>query len=273
MGKERVDQLLVDQKLFPTREKAKRAVMAGLVYVEGQRIDKPGTKLDSQVVLEVKGTPLPFVSRGGLKLAKAFQTFDFSVREKVCLDIGASTGGFTDCLLQNGAKRVYAIDVGYGQLDWKLRQDPRVVVMERTNIRYVTPEDLPERASVATIDVAFISLTKFFAGLLDLLVPEGEVIALIKPQFEAGREWVGKKGVVRDLTVHQRVLVDLATKLQEMGAGLVDLDYSPVRGPEGNIEYLAHFCKGAPIRDSKEWAATIVDRVRKDPELHQKELG
>lgn len=262
MTKQRIDQLLVERGMFMTREQAKRSVMAGLVYSETMRIDKPGQMVQVDAPLEVKGTVHPFVSRGGLKLAKALEVFKLDVTGKVALDIGASTGGFTDCLLQNGAALVYAIDVGYGQLDWKLRNDPRVIVMERTNIRYVTKDDLSVLGQLATIDVAFISLTKFFASLLDLLEEDAEIVALIKPQFEVGREHVGKKGVVRDLDIHIELLQTLIPQLQSYGCGLINLDYSPIRGPEGNIEYLAHFGKTAPVQDVGELAVLVVNGAR-----------
>lgn len=265
--KQRLDLLLVNQGFFQTREQARRSIMAGLVYVDDKRIDKPGTSFNPQVSINIKGKIHPYVSRGGLKLAKALEVFEINVEGKVAIDVGASTGGFTDCLLQNRAKKVYAIDVGYGQLDWKLRSDPRVVVMERTNIRYVTQEDLPEQVQIATIDVSFISLTKFFENLLRLLADDGQVIALIKPQFEAGRELVGKKGVVRDFSVHLEVLNRLAKELQDCGAGLLNLDFSPIRGPEGNIEYLAYFGKNQPIIDASSLIKQVVELAKTDSQL------
>ena len=261
MAKTRLDQRLVDEGHFPSRPKAKAAIMAGLVFVNDVRVDKAGTAVASDAKLEVRGQAIPYVSRGGLKLARALQVFPIVVTDRVVIDVGASTGGFTDCLLQNGAAKVYAIDVGYGQLDWSLRQDPRVVVMERTNIRTVTPEMLADVPTLAVVDVAFISLTKFFQQLLALLADHGDVICLIKPQFEAGREAVGKKGVVRDPAVHRAVLVKLTSTLQEFGAGLCGLDHSPIRGPEGNIEYLAHFSKGAPKVSAESMANVIVERA------------
>ncbi len=263
MAKQRVDQVLVDQGLFPSREQAKRAVMAGIVFIGDKRIDKPGTGIDPRSELYVKGQSLAYVSRGGLKLAKALDKFDLDVSGQVVMDVGASTGGFTDCLLQNGATKVYAIDVGYGQLHWTLRQDPRVVVMERTNVRYLATGDLPELPNMATIDVAFISLTKFFHSLLNLLTNDGQIVALIKPQFEAGREFVGKKGVVRDPDVHIRVINHLMQVLQD-GVGLVGLTYSPIKGPEGNIEYLAHFHKGQCKAWDNSWAETVVRSAFED---------
>lgn len=238
-GKERVDVLLVEQGLAASREKAKAAIMAGNVFGGGQRLDKPGMEVPLDIVLEIKGGELPFVSRGGLKLAKAVEVFGLSFTGLVVADIGASTGGFTDCALQNGAARAYAIDVGYGQLDWKLRTDPRVVSMERTNARYLTEDSLPEKVDWIVTDVAFISVTKIFPAMLAILKPEGQVLALIKPQFEAGREAVGKKGVVKDPAVHKAVLQAVLTEAGISGFKVLGLDYSPVRGPEGNIEYLA----------------------------------
>ena len=261
MAKVRLDQALVEQGFFPSRPKAKAAVMAGLVYVDDLRCDKAGMSIADNAKIHVKGNAIPFVSRGGLKLAKALQVFPIEVHDRICIDVGASTGGFTDCLLQNGAARLYAVDVGYGQLDWSLRQDPRVVVMERTNIRHLTSDMLTERPSLAVVDVAFISLTKFFAHLLGLLDNEGEVICLIKPQFEAGRSAVGKKGVVRDPAVHRQVLLDLGETLQDCGAGLLGLDYSPIRGPEGNIEYLAYFSKQATKVSVTDLANKVVDQA------------
>jgi 23S rRNA (cytidine1920-2'-O)/16S rRNA (cytidine1409-2'-O)-methyltransferase len=246
MKKERVDVLAVQQGLFETREQAKRGVMAGLVYTEkNERLDKPGEKISSETELQIKGKKLPYVSRGGLKLEKALKTFDFDVKDKILLDIGASTGGFTDAALQNGAKMSYALDVGYNQLAWKLRQDPRVVVMERVNFRYAKPTDflegLPERA---TIDVSFISLKLILPPLHEILVDQGEVIALIKPQFEAGKAFVGKNGIVRDPAVHQRVLEEILDFAQSNGFSILDLSFSPITGGEGNIEFLVHLQKG-----------------------------
>lgn len=238
-GKERIDILLVQHGLAASREKAKALIMAGRVFVSGQRIDKPGTELPEEAVLEVKGETPPFVSRGGLKLAKAVDAFELSFAEQVVADIGASTGGFTDCALQNGAKRVYAIDVGYGQLDWKLRTDPRVVSMERVNARYLEADSLPEKVDWVVSDVAFISITKIFAAMLAILKADGQVLTLIKPQFEAGREHVGKKGVVKDAKVHQLVLDEVLRQAEVVGFKVLGLAYSPIRGPEGNIEYLA----------------------------------
>ena len=238
--KKRLDMILVEQGLAPSREKAKALIMAGDVYVNGQKEDKAGSTFDENIIPEVRGARLAYVSRGGLKLEKAMQVFPVTPQGKVCLDIGASTGGFTDCMLQNGAVRVYAIDVGYGQLDWKLRTDPRVVCMEKTNIRYVKPEDLPEKADLASIDVSFISLSKVFGPVRDLLSEGGCIVCLIKPQFEAGREKVGKKGVVRDPAVHREVIRSVLAYARENGLDPRMLTFSPVKGPEGNIEYLLY---------------------------------
>ncbi|WP_017727023.1 TlyA family RNA methyltransferase [Halalkalibacterium ligniniphilum] len=242
MGKkERVDVLLVERGLSETREKAKRSIMAGLVYTDQERIDKPGLKVDRDIPLSVKGEVLPFVSRGGLKLVKAIDAFELSLKDRIVLDIGASTGGFTDCSLQNGAKTVYALDVGYNQLAWKLRQDERVVVMERTNFRYVKPEDLVRGLpNFATIDVSFISLKLILPVLKTMLLQDSEVIALVKPQFEAGREQVGKKGIVRDTKVHEQVLQRIAEFSIQEGYTVGGMDFSPIKGGEGNIEFLLY---------------------------------
>lgn len=238
--KKRIDILLVDKGHFESRERAKKAIMAGLVFVDNQRCDKPGTEVKEEANILVKGNPIPYVSRGGLKLEKAMKYFGVTLKDKVCMDIGASTGGFTDCMLQNGAVKVFSIDVGYGQLAWKLRQDERVVCMERTNIRYVTIEDTKEFAHFASIDVSFISLKLVLPKAKELLNRDGEVVALIKPQFEAGKEKVGKKGVVRDKKVHIEVIETISTYVIENGFAILNLDYSPIKGPEGNIEYLIH---------------------------------
>ncbi|MFW0780366.1 TlyA family RNA methyltransferase [Rossellomorea marisflavi] len=239
--KQRLDILLVEQGLFETREKAKRAVMAGLVYSNEMRLDKPGEKISEDSPLTVKGKVMPYVSRGGLKLEKALKEFDITTENKVLLDIGASTGGFTDCALQNGAKMSYALDVGYNQLAWKLRKDERVVVMERTNFRYVKPEDLEgEMPDLASIDVSFISLSLILPVLKTLLVQGGDCIALIKPQFEAGREQVGKKGIVRDPSVHKAVIRKIIDLSLNEGYDIEGLSYSPITGGDGNIEFLIH---------------------------------
>ncbi|KML01344.1 TlyA family RNA methyltransferase [Rossellomorea marisflavi] len=239
--KQRLDILLVEQGLFETREKAKRAVMAGLVYSNEVRLDKPGEKISEDSPLTVKGKVMPYVSRGGLKLEKALKVFDITAEDKVLLDIGASTGGFTDCAIQNGAKMSYALDVGYNQLAWKLRKDERVVVMERTNFRYVKPEDLEgEMPNLASIDVSFISLALILPVLKTLLVQGGDCIALIKPQFEAGREQVGKKGIVRDPSVHKTVIEKIISLSLNEGFDIEGLSFSPITGGDGNIEFLIH---------------------------------
>ena len=244
--KERLDVLLVKRNLAESREKAKAIIMAGSVFVDGEREDKAGSSFPVDVRIEVKGHALPYVSRGGLKLEKALANFDVTVEGKVCTDVGSSTGGFTDCMLQNGAVKVFAIDVGRGQLDWKLRQDERVVCMEKTNIRYVTPEDIGEPVDFSSIDVSFISLTKVLGPIRGYLRSEGEIVALIKPQFEAGREKVGKKGVVREKSTHHEVIEKVAQYANSIGFEVLNIDFSPIKGPEGNIEYLIHLrkCEG-----------------------------
>ncbi|KMZ54736.1 TlyA family RNA methyltransferase [Dorea sp. D27] len=241
--KERLDVLLVKRNLAASREKAKAIIMSGSVFVEGQREDKAGTTFPEEVQIEVRGSTLPYVSRGGLKLEKALQHFDVSVNGRVCTDVGSSTGGFTDCMLQNGAVKVYAIDVGRGQLDWKLRQDSRVVCMEKTNIRYVTPEDIGDPIAFSSIDVSFISLTKVLEPIRNYLLDDGQIVALIKPQFEAGRDKVGKKGVVRDPDTHIEVIGKVIRYAMSIGFAVLNLDFSPIKGPEGNIEYLVHLEK------------------------------
>ena len=240
MEKERLDVLLVERGLAESREKAKTTIMAGLVLVDGQKTDKAGTMVKKEAGLRVLGDAIPYVSRGGLKLAKAIESFDIEMKGRIVADIGASTGGFTDCALQNGAARVYAIDVGYGQLAWKLRCDERVVNMERTNIRYVRPEDIGESLDFVSIDVAFISLTKVLGAVRRLLKAQGEIVALIKPQFEAGREHVGKKGVVRDAGIHEQVIREIVAFSRSLPLTVLGMTYSPVKGPEGNIEYLLY---------------------------------
>lgn len=243
MKKERLDALLMNRALFESRAKAQAAIMAGQVLVNEQKIDKPGTPVPPDASIRLLGNKLPYVSRGGLKLEKALKIFPISVKDKVVADIGASTGGFTDCALQNGATKVYAIDVGYGQLAWKLRNDERVINLERTNVRYLEKDSLPEQVDVATIDVAFISLDKILPAVYKILKAEGFVIALIKPQFEAGKENVGKKGVVRDASIHEQVINNVIDFAKEEGFGIAGLDFSPIKGPEGNIEYLLHLTK------------------------------
>ena len=241
--KQRLDVLLVEKGLAPSREKAKAIIMAGIVYVDGNKEDKAGTTFPENAVIEVKGKTLPYVSRGGLKLEKAMQKFPITLSGKVCMDVGSSTGGFTDCMLQNGATKVYAIDVGHGQLAWKLRNDERVVCMEKTNIRYVVPEDIDELAAFSSIDVSFISLTKVLLPVKNLLTEDGQVVCLIKPQFEDGREKVGKKGVVRDRAVHEEVIRMVMDYASSIDFYPLALDFSPVKGPEGNIEYLLFLSK------------------------------
>ena len=245
--KERLDVLLVKQGLAQSREKAKALIMAGDVFVDGQREDKAGTLFEeTKARIEVRSAGLKYVSRGGLKLEKAMECFPICLDGKICMDIGASTGGFTDCMLQNGAKKVYSVDVGHGQLAWKLRNDERVVCMEKTNFRYVKPEDIPDRLDFASVDVSFISLTRILLPARNLLQPAGEMVCLIKPQFEAGREKVGKKGVVRDPYVHWEVIQKVMDFADLMGFLILGLTWSPVKGPEGNIEYLIHLRREEP---------------------------
>ena len=241
--KERLDILLVEKGICNSRERAKTNIMAGLVFVDGQRVDKAGEKVNRDSEIIFKGEELKYVSRGGLKLEKAMNEFNISLDNKVCMDIGASTGGFTDCMLQNGAAKVFSVDVGYGQFAWKLRVDERVVCMERTNIRYVTPEDIGDKLDFASIDVSFISLRTIMPAVKNLLKDNGEVVALIKPQFEAGREKVGKKGVVRDKEVHKEVVSNIANYLIENDFNIIGMSFSPIKGPEGNREYLVYFSK------------------------------
>ena len=288
--KERLDVILVNQGHAPSREKAKAIIMSGNVYVNGQKEDKAGSQFDeSKIQLEVRGSQLKYVSRGGLKLEKAMNSWNISLEGKVCMDIGASTGGFTDCMLQNGAVRVYSVDVGHGQLAWKLRNDERVVCMEKTNFRYMVPEDIEDRLAFASVDVSFISLTKILIPARNLLEDAGEMVCLIKPQFEAGREKVGKKGVVRERSVHEEVVRKVLDYADSIGFSVLNLEYSPIKGPEGNIEYLMHIRKDAErsvqkqeltekeaedaleviisektgISDEKEWNARIQDVVDK----------
>lgn len=241
--KERLDVLLVKRGLAESREKAKAIIMTGNVFVEEQREDKAGSTFAEDVQIRIKGTPMKYVSRGGYKLEKAMELWHVPLQDKLCMDVGSSTGGFTDCMLQNGAVKVYAIDVGKNQLAWKLRQDERVVSMEKTNIRYVTPEDIADPIDFSSIDVAFISLTKVLIPVWNLLKNGGRVVCLVKPQFEAGREKVGKKGVVRDKKVHEEVVCHIMTYALSMGFEILGLSYSPIKGPEGNIEYLLYIEK------------------------------
>lgn len=241
--KERLDVLLVKRGLAESREKAKAIIMSGIVFVENQREDKAGTFFKDTVNIEVRGKTLKYVSRGGLKLEKAMEKFGVVLKDKICMDVGASTGGFTDCMLQNNAVKVYSVDVGHGQLAWKLLQDERVVCMDKTNIRYVTKDDIDDMIEFASIDVSFISLTKVLLPVRELLVEDGEIVCLIKPQFEAGREKVGKKGVVRDKNVHIEVIKNVIEYVKSINFKILNLDYSPVKGPEGNIEYLLYLKK------------------------------
>lgn len=255
-AKERLDVLLVERGLAASREKAKAIIMSGIVYVDGNKEDKAGSTFPTTVDIVVKGNTLRYVSRGGLKLEKAMNNFGLRLDEMVCMDVGSSTGGFTDCMLQNGAVKVYAVDVGHGQLDWKLRNDERVVCMEKTNIRYVTPCDIDDRIDFASIDVSFISLTKVLGPVKELLTDEGRIVCLIKPQFEAGREKVGKKGVVRDKNVHSEVIRMVVDFAKSIGFTPLKLDFSPVKGPEGNIEYLLYLAKNI-ASESEE--ITVID--------------
>ncbi|CAG7840958.1 16S/23S rRNA (cytidine-2'-O)-methyltransferase TlyA [Clostridium haemolyticum] len=256
---ERLDSLLVEKNLFESREKAKIAIMEGKIFVNGQRVDKCGQKVKVDSDIEFKGEVMPYVSRGGYKLEKSMKSFNIELQGKSCMDIGASTGGFTDCMLQNGAIKVFSVDVGYGQFAWKLRTDPRVVCMERTNARYLTFDDLGEYPDFASIDVSFISLKKIIPAIANLLSEKGEVVALIKPQFEAGRDKVGKKGVVREASTHKEVINDILTFLNENDLRIKGIDYSPIKGPEGNIEYLVYFTKNKDYH--KEFDFNIIDTI------------
>ncbi len=261
--KERLDVLLVQQGLASGREQAKAYIMAGEVYVDGVKEDKAGTKVPVTAEIIVKNASMKYVSRGGYKLEKAMEVFPITLQDKICLDIGASTGGFTDCMLQNGAKKVYAIDVGYGQLAWKLRNDARVVCLEKTNVRYVTQEQVPELADFASIDVSFISLTKVLPAVLQIMQPAGQLVCLIKPQFEAGREKVGKNGVVRDIAVHQEVIEMIVDFAMQNHLGVMGLDFSPIKGPKGNIEYLIFLDKqqeGATKEEVHTWITKIAQQ-------------
>ena len=255
MAKERLDVLLVNRGLAASREKAKAIIMSGSVYVDGQKEDKAGQTFPEEANIEVRGSTLKYVSRGGLKLEKAMECFDVSLSGKICMDVGSSTGGFTDCMLQNGAVKVYAVDVGNGQLDWKLRNDQRVICMEKTNIRYVKPDDIEHRIQFSSIDVSFISLTKVLGPVKELLTDDGEIVCLIKPQFEAGREKVGKHGVVRDASVHKEVIDMVMNYAVSINFEVLNLEFSPVKGPEGNIEYLLHLLK----HQSGEYSSIPVD--------------
>ena len=256
-AKTRLDVLLVERGFMESRQKAQAVIMSGNVFVSGQRIDKPGTAVPNEAEIEVRGHVLRYVSRGGLKLEKAMKSFPITLEGKICADIGASTGGFTDCMLQNGAAKVYSVDVGYGQLDWKLRNDERVVCMERTNARYLTHEEIPDELDFASIDVSFISLKLIFPALHGILKDGGEIACLIKPQFEAGREKVGKKGVVRDPAVHLEVLENFLIHAKDNGFTVLGITYSPIRGPEGNIEYLGYLRKADEPNGTFDLAAIV----------------
>lgn len=259
--KERLDVILVNQGYAPSREKAKAIIMSGNVYVNGQKEDKAGSSFDvSKIQLEVRGSSLKYVSRGGLKLEKAMLSWQISLTDSVCMDIGASTGGFTDCMLQNGASKVYSVDVGHGQLAWKLRNDERVVCMEKTNFRYLTRADIHDDLDFASVDVSFISLTKILIPARNLLKDGGEMVCLIKPQFEAGRDKVGKKGVVRERSVHEEVIHKVIDFAHSIGFDVLHLEYSPIKGPEGNIEYLVH------IRKNRERSASLAGLSEADGE-------
>ena len=261
-NKTRLDVLLVERGLQESRQKAQATIMSGLVFVKGQRVDKPGTAVPNDAEIEVRGNALKYVSRGGLKLEKAMASFPITLAGAVCGDIGASTGGFTDCMLQNGASKVYSVDVGYGQLAWTLREDPRVVCMERTNARYLTHEQIPDELDFASVDVSFISLKLILPPLCGLLKDGGHAACLVKPQFEAGKEKVGKQGVVRDPAVHLEVLEHFLEHAKESGFTVIGLTYSPIRGPEGNIEYLGYLEKG-------EWLPMEFDLKALVEESHQ----
>lgn len=264
MKKERIDVLLVEKNLAESREKAKRFIMAGIVFVDNEKVDKAGTRVDIESEILVKGNPLPYVSRGGLKLEKALKEFPIDLTGRVALDIGASTGGFSDCMLQNGVSRIYAIDVGYGQLDWKVRSNDKVTAMDRTNIRYVTKEDIGELANFVSIDVSFISLKLVLPVVKTLTDCDVEIIALIKPQFEAGREKVGKKGVVRDKRVHKEVIEDIFEFCKSIDLYIHGLTYSPVKGAEGNREYLAYITKKESNIDLDALIESVVDSSHSD---------
>jgi 23S rRNA (cytidine1920-2'-O)/16S rRNA (cytidine1409-2'-O)-methyltransferase len=257
--KKRLDVLLVEKGLAPSREKAKAYIMEGKVFVENQREDKPGTNFDENSLIELHGKKLAYVSRGGLKLEKALKTFPVDLSEAVCMDIGASTGGFTDCMLQNGASKVYSVDVGYGQFDWSLRQNPRVVLMEKTNVRYLKPEDIGESLDFASCDVSFISLSKILPAIFPILKENGSMICLIKPQFEAGRDNVGKRGVVRNPKVHREVIAEVFGFTEALGFTVKGLTFSPIKGPNGNIEYLMYIVKNAGESEQIDIAAVVAE--------------
>ena len=259
MAKKRLDVLLTERGLVESRQRAQGIIMSGLVYVNQQKVDKAGAQIEENAPVEIRGNDLRYVSRGGLKLEKALQVFPLDLQGKIAIDAGASTGGFTDCMLQNGAAKVYAVDVGYGQLAWSLRNDSRVVCMERTNVRYLTPEVIPQPLDFGTVDVSFISLKLILPALRSLMKPEGELVCLVKPQFEAGREKVGKKGVVRDPKVHLEVLEQFLRNSDEADFTVKGLDFSPIRGPEGNIEYLGYLAVGA----GEQWTGDLWELVER----------
>ncbi len=258
MQKKRLDVVLVEKGYAQSRERAKSLIMSGIVFVNGERFDKAGSTVSDDDAIEVRGSELNYVSRGGLKLEKALKKFPISLNDKICMDIGASTGGFTDCMLQNGATKVYAVDVGYGQLAWKLRCDERVVNLERTNIRYITQEQVPQKLDFASVDVSFISLKLVLPVAMEFLTQNGEMVCLIKPQFEAGRENVGKKGVVRDKQVHIDVVDNIINYALDIGFDVKGLTFSPVKGPEGNIEYLIYLKNGSGVLEIEQNSAKIV---------------
>ncbi len=272
--KERLDVLLVRQGYAQSRERAKAIIMSGNVFVNGQREDKAGTAFDeTKIRIEVKGNALKYVSRGGLKLEKAITAFKLCLQDKVCMDIGASTGGFTDCMLQNGAAKVYSVDVGCGQLDWKLRTDERVICMEKTNFRYMQPADIGDRLDVASVDVSFISLTKILLPARELLQPQGQMVCLIKPQFEAGKGKVGKKGVVREPEIHSEVIGKIVDFADLAGFAIAGLEYSPIKGPEGNIEYLLYLKKVLPISQFEFPTLTEAEAEKRLKEIRTQESG
>lgn len=264
--KERLDVLLVNMGLAPSRERAKAIIMAGQVYVNGQKEDKAGSQFDIYAPIEVKGSTLKYVSRGGLKLEKAVKAFGLDLKETVCMDVGASTGGFTDCMLQNGAKKVFSVDVGHGQLAWSLRQDERVICMEKTNVRYLKPEQIGERVDFISIDVSFISLKMILPPVKEVLKERGQIVCLIKPQFEAGREKVGKKGVVREKSTHIEVIHSVIDFAASVGFGILNLDFSPIKGPEGNIEYLLLLQNNPTQEEKNQLTFAIEDLVERSHE-------
>ncbi|MBR0398208.1 MAG: TlyA family RNA methyltransferase [Eubacterium sp.] len=266
MAKERLDVLVVERGFAGSREKAKALIMAGEIFVDGQKEDKAGMKFSTEAAIEYRGNPIPYVGRGGLKLEKALAVFAPDLTGRVCMDVGASTGGFTDCMLQNGAAKVYSVDVGRGQLAWKLREDPRVVCMEKTNIRYLTAESIEERPSFVSIDVSFISLTKVLQPVRELMTETGETVCLVKPQFEAGREKVGKKGVVRDPAVHEEVIRQVALYAESIGFTVCGIDFSPIKGPEGNIEYLLYLKKNPAEEAGTDWEHSLMQAVKQSHE-------